>query len=285
MQNEVDDLLQQLQQEAAKRKRRIRWIIGGVLLYVGFLVGLMLLTWWLSGKPQFGTLGSVGSMSGVIVAATAATKRQKEATKSLAQFDDLRSVGPLAEALAFNDRGVQEIAEARLIVLLPRIQATDSALLNENQRKCLYQVLAGRLAASRNIELVLAILKAYEQVGDSQAIPLVEKLAEGEGKAGQDARVRASASECLVSLRQRAEQERMSQTYLRASDATNVSPQVLLRPASGMVEELPEQLLRAGIADSSLEEPQQNQSEVSVKPASREDETKAQEILRNGSND
>ena len=36
----------------------------------------------------------------------------------------------------------------------------------------------------KNIALSLATLKAFEQVGDSQALPVVDKLARGEGRSG-----------------------------------------------------------------------------------------------------
>jgi len=81
---------------------------------------------------------------------------------------------------------------------------------------------------------------------DEKAIPYVEKLAAGEGRAAKDSRVREAAEACLPFLRQRAEQERSRQTLLlRAAGVAGAPPDVLLRPASGATETEPQHLLRA----------------------------------------
>jgi hypothetical protein len=148
---------------------------------------------------------------------TAVSPGQKQVTKELAQYDGVRAVGPLAEALTWKDKSIRIIAEAALIRLLPRIQASDADCLNEKQRKCLHQALY-----CKNEPLVLAILTALEQVGDEKAMPYVEKLAAGRTRSSWEKRIQAAAEVCLPYLKQRVEEARSRQTLLRAAPATFV---------------------------------------------------------------
>lgn len=79
----------------------------------------------------------------------------------------------------------------------------------------------------RDADLILAILRALEQVGDEKALPAVERLVEIEPyhKVGR------AAEACLPALRQRVEQARLAQTLLRPASAPNAPSEVLLRPA------------------------------------------------------
>jgi hypothetical protein len=105
------------------------------------------------------------------------TRIQREAAQALAGIEDLRAVGPLAEALEYRSPGSQPtiypVITGALRRLLPRMQASDAHLLTEPQRSCLYRALL-----KGDAELVLAIVKALEQIGDGKALPYVEKLAE-----------------------------------------------------------------------------------------------------------
>jgi hypothetical protein len=238
----VDALLALVQQEAVKRKKKRRKFLIGLTVYFVCIIGLTVFLSLAKGHLETSLFNSIGSMSGLIAAAFAVSQAQRNATRKLAQFEDIRTVGPLAEALEFNDKSMRAVTEEALIKLLPRLRASDAPLLNEDQRACLNRA----LTRSKNTPLVLAILKAYEQVGDEKALPCVEKLAEGEGRTGKEERVQAAAIGCLPALRTRIEQQRASQTLLRASDAVATPPEVLLRPAqAGGSDAPPEQLLRA----------------------------------------
>jgi hypothetical protein len=239
---QVDNLLAVLAEERRKRRTRQRWITGVLLTWVALMLVLAL---W---SKDFHALNSLSGMWGAIAAAFAASQVQKKVTKELAEFEDIRSVGPLALALEYQDRELKAVAENKLTRLLPRLQVSDAPLLDEEQRKCLYRALRGR-----NTELVLAILKALEQVGDEQAVPYVQKLADGEGIAATALRIREAAQACLPALQQRAELERSRQTLLRAASASDTPSDVLLRPASGaLVEADPQQLLRASAAEEHM---------------------------------
>ncbi|HLV81243.1 MAG TPA: hypothetical protein VKT32_13230 [Chthonomonadaceae bacterium] len=157
---------------------------------------------------------------------------QKRATGRLAAFQDVRAIGPLAEALELGDRNLRALAEESLIPLLKRIQASDSLYVNRVQRACLHRALQ-----RKNTELSLAALKAFEQIGTGRDLPWVEKLAEGKGRARKDSRLRAGAQECLVFLKQRVEQNHAGKTLLRAADTAEPASKVLLRSPSGVMPE------------------------------------------------
>ena len=97
-----------------------------------------------------------------------------EAVKQIAVLDDIRAVGPLADALELDAKSIRTVARKALTRLLPRLQASDAHLLNADQRASLHRALK-----SKDEEFVIAALKAYEQVGDEKALPYVERLAEG----------------------------------------------------------------------------------------------------------
>src|SRR5262249_8872055 len=90
------------------------------------------------------------------------TDRQKTTANALAMFEDIRTVGPLAEALEFTQENslvklhTPKIAASTLTRLLPNLQPTDAELLNAEQRACLCRALG-----TNNIGLSLAILKAF----------------------------------------------------------------------------------------------------------------------------
>jgi hypothetical protein len=152
-------------------------------------------------------------------------KRRLEVARKLADYDDVRAVGPLAEALGPGDRQVREIAAAALTRLLPRLRPADAGLLNGNQRRCLYRALNGE-----NTDLILAILKAFEAVGDDAALPHVERLASGRGRAAKSLPIQRAAQECLPFLRERLEKERGARTLLHPSTAPSVPADALRQP-------------------------------------------------------
>jgi len=230
----VEALLALLQQEARKRKRNIRLYIG---LCAGLMVSLVI------GTIVFdlniaGMTGAFGALSGLL----AATQTQKNAATALAKYDDLRGVGPLAEAMEFDDKNVRAEAEKALIRLLPNLNASHAHFLNDDQRRCL-----NRALWRKNVDLTCAILKAYEQVGDETALPHVERLANGKAATAKEKRIRQAAIDCLPFLKESIERERARQTLLRPAAAPDDPAAVLLRPAQGVTEGDPDLLLRPGV--------------------------------------
>jgi hypothetical protein len=90
-------------------------------------------------------------------------------------------------------------------------------------------------------DFLVAILRAFEQIGDTRCVPYVEELA----RFADQKRVRDAAEACLPYLQELAENERSSQTLLRAASASGTTPDTLLRPAHALTETEPGHLLRA----------------------------------------
>lgn len=176
----------------------------------------------------------------VLLSHTLLSERQVAATMLLARFDDVRVIGPLAEALEYKDSFIRPIAARTLIPLLPKMKASDASLLSPAQRACLNRALEGT-----NRALILAILKAWEQVGTEGEIEIVQNLSYGRMNAGEYPEVARAARECLPYLRESAQRHRVGVDLLRAADDNQASSETLLRPTlPGGSNEPEEQLLR-----------------------------------------
>ncbi len=227
----VDELLRLLDKESANRQRRRRMGYGFLVLWLVFVVGMAALD---GGK----NIGSFTGMIGSMLALFAATQAQKDAANVLSRYDDIRIVGALAEALSYDDKGLTKTASDALIRLLPKLRASDHALLSSDQRRHLDKA----LAQGKNRELAMAILDAYEQVGDRTSVSLLEKIAAGEVRAVRNQAIRERAAEVLPAVRSCAELVSAAQTLLRPT--VNADEDVLVRPAGGPTDYDDETLLR-----------------------------------------
>lgn len=182
----------------------------------------------------------------------ALSQEMADAARQLAAYDNVRGIGPLAEALEWPEPAIQEVAAMALTRLLPQLQATDSGLLSAKQRACLCRYLK-MSHVYKHDKLMLAILKALEQIGDAQAVPYVKRLAASVALTPIQRKVKRAAEECLPFLNARADQTKASQMLLRASGLEDVGSgsTILLRPASSNEETEPLQLLRAAREESS----------------------------------
>src|SRR5207244_4376068 len=138
----IGPLLKLLEEEGRTRRSRriLRYGLAPITLG-GYL-------WWAShlSQPRFWPLALVLLVPFIAwVSLNAASRAQVEAAQILASLDDVRAIGPLAEALEFVDlwqlSGTDWIAAEALCRLLPQVKSEDAALLNERQRACLYHVL------------------------------------------------------------------------------------------------------------------------------------------------
>jgi hypothetical protein len=230
----VETLMSFLAEENRKWRLRRRWTIGSLAGGAGFLLLVGLIT------GNFEAFSHVCSFVAILGGLFAVSDQQKDTTKALTLLNDKRIVGVLAEALAYDEKKLVAAVRDKLVQMLPILQVSDAALLNETQRAALHKELMGKRA-----DVTLAILKAFEQVGDSKLLPNVEKLARGEGHTAKETQVRKEAQHCLEFLQARAEQERQRQTLLRPAMAGETAPEELLRPAAGGLATDPELLLRA----------------------------------------
>ena len=173
---------------------------------------------------------------------------QVEALRKLATRADKKGVGQFVEALEWPDEMCRRLANNALLKVLPELNASDTGLLNASQRAILHKLLD-----QRNIDLheplILAILRAFEQVGDKEALPFVQSLSEIQSNPRTD-RVKRAAQDCLPLLQAVAEQNSYSRTLLRASSAMDASTETLLRPSTERVDTRGDQLLRPHLQDT-----------------------------------
>ena len=116
------------------------------------------------------------------------------------------------------------------------------AMITSGQGRPVLQDTSRRLR-SKNADLVVAALTAIERMGDTRALPAVERLNGAASGVGATERVREAVRSCLAVLQAKAEQERARQVLLRPAE-DNAANDVLLRPVQGTIESDPEVLLR-----------------------------------------
>lgn len=159
----------------------------------------------------------------------------------LTQQTDVRAIGIWLDLRALHERPTYSLINRALTALLPKLRASDAILLNQQQRRELYNMLKER----KDRSFVLIVLSALEQIGDSDALWPVEQLAEGQYLAAKDAEIRQRAVECLEYLQIHASEVDAQQILLRASNTETGQPEQLLRPVKTAEETPADQLLRA----------------------------------------
>src|SRR5579884_1260446 len=170
---DIDTLLAILERENRNRKRLSRILPAFAVLYTIFIFALLLTMWKVFGQFNgaffafFGVMGIMGAM--------AVSESYKRAARKLEKLDDIRAVGAWAEALEVPDKEVRQMARKALTRLLPTLRASDAYRLNAEQRQCLAAHLL-RAAREEEVDFIMLLLQALEQIGDSSAIPYVQKL-------------------------------------------------------------------------------------------------------------
>jgi len=200
-------------------------------------------------------------------------KRTLELTSQIEAMNDLRLVGPLVEMLWFGNPAVHNMAKANLMRLLPLIKESDAALINRVQR-CQLNKFVGidryepnhfigswsRKKRERGVDAAfqLAILAAYEQIGDASSLASVYSIAYPTERILKKVQpeVIEAALHCLPLLEEVDELERASRQLLRASHASDVLSNTLLRAATGQtMETRADSLLRASDTVDALHSP------------------------------
>jgi hypothetical protein len=234
--------------EQRARKRRTTWYrytSAGVLIFamsslIGcFLGGANAGVWVGMCGPALLMLFFLLTLSTV----QTETRRQALLANALALFDNVCAIGPLTEALHYKQqhtmfpvRTRQQAIEA-LTALLPQLESDQADLLDAEHRAYLYPELGPRLYS----DFVVEIIEVLTRICDTQAIPHVRRIAQR-----ADNPIQRRAQRCLMALEAVAEQERQSQTLLRATATASETPQtVLLRAAQAGATTAPQQLLRA----------------------------------------
>jgi hypothetical protein len=227
-----------LAQALRRRKRCLRLqIFGAGIASTAFLAGMLHLTASAHGVPDnrfFASLLLALCGCGMSLAnALRGEKPLQEAAGAMAGCDDLRAVGLLAETLPMGDP-THTLAVSALTRLLPRLKASDAGLLDDGQRACLYRALRNcanpRIFWRYNPHFAVTILRALEQIGDSRALPVVQRLASGRAKTPAQKRIQNAARECLPYLRLHAIQQQDDRTLLRPGmDIATIDRNAVLR--------------------------------------------------------
>lgn len=238
----VEPMLARLAGMAKERRRMPFFAVAMALLCLLIGFAAQAVSTRIVGRPASFPFGGMFGGLPLCIGALAIWKSNRNHTaRALACFEDVRTVGALAEAMDYGDRVTRETAGCALCFLLPRMTANDASLLNEKHRVCLNHILDGKDA-----NLMIAVLKAYEQVGDSRSLPSVRKLAAGQSALFRSGVVQEAACACLPFLEARAEQEKAGRSLLRPSAVGAVQSDALLRPTETAGRSDPHQLLRAG---------------------------------------
>jgi len=144
--------------------------------------------------------------------------------------------GPLAQ--------VRKSCHNRLTELLAAIDANNIASLGKFAPDQLVALLRW---PSDHVELSLNALRLLGECGDALESPCrvaITSLANERSVMGHMSQISAAAKDALAMLDRRASQSQLSSTLLRASDAPEPDPNILLRPARGVDEVAAENLLR-----------------------------------------
>lgn len=205
---------------------------------------------FISGQVIVGAVWAGATFAATQLYRVSLSSKRVAMLRKQAQQRDIKAVGMFAEALSWPETDLQYEAASALTVLLPLLKANHASLLSAEQRDCLHHVLLLKNARMHG-DLMIAILKAFQQVGDSAAVPVVERLANARPFTAQERKVVAEAQECLPYLRLCAVNNSASHSLLRASSLGDYSAtDNLLRPAWENPETRPEQLLRPSEKDS-----------------------------------
>jgi HEAT repeat protein len=212
----------------------VRAAIRRVVFYLACSVSTILLLISLAAILLDNDNGAFLLTACVVFLGIAATQApaEDEIAGALFRIDDLRAMGPIAQAL--DNADTRWVAEEVLIRLLPRVRASDAHVLNENQRSSLYRNLQ-----RKNTRFVIACLEALRQIGDEAALPYVKKLAEIKGRGSTVRSIRESALETLPFLENLVQQARNKKTLLRP---TGEPTDRLPRPADEPTDTLPRPL-------------------------------------------
>ena len=262
-------LLPLLQAEARQVKRDTRNIFLTLLLFMGGMAWVVNRALADDGQiVQYRLLG-FALMSLLTVAIIAylshrSYRRKHALAAELAKPMAVDSIGALVDAIRVENTQVRNLSKRALTGLLPQLKASNGDLLTEAHRDRLillltispndkgYRDLTELFSGSayrREIDVRVAILKAYEQVGGPKELPQVERLAKGQihwqSMCRVPPEVQQAANECLPYLQARTSEQRASEQLLRASSGNAIPADILLRPSDERPDATPEQLLRA----------------------------------------
>ena len=160
----------------------------------------------------------------------------------------VKAVVPLLVAFQPASRKQRPAIRDALTSLLPQLRANDAYLLTSNMRNHIRTWLGEQVNTDWNVlcpdHLQIAALKALEQVGNTDDIEVVERLANMKTRTSAQEKVKHAAIECLPMLRSHCGEVAAARTLLRAANAEDARPETLLRAASSTTKASATELLR-----------------------------------------
>jgi hypothetical protein len=196
-----------------------------------------------------------------------------EDVHALCETDEVGDVGVLLETLrairasdtsllnteqnvgaehVFHETPVEQNVWEAIVRLLPRIEANEPHLLNEESRGILQEILTlarpyreplQRYDRERS-RMHLAIMQTLHKVGDSRDLPALQRVASGQVREIAIP-VREAAKQAIAAIQARRSGEVTRQELLRAVQSPGYSHQELLRSAASAQETPKQELLRA----------------------------------------
>ena len=148
---------------------------------------------------------------------------RRAAVAAMSRAKNTRYVGALASCLDDPDPHVRRSAAQSLRHILPHMQARDRNHLSPNEMNALLRALDGD-----DPDLAVAVLTAFQQIGDKRALRRVAFLIDSPVHYES---VRNAAWECLPQVKLRLQEAQEAEALLRpAHDVENTHSEDLLRP-------------------------------------------------------
>lgn len=251
----VTDLLTRAQGKIRLRRKKF-WagmaVSGGMYLLVNILIGIV---WQINAghgdnsRSYLYPLTLLPLLLAAIPMAWMALVPIDVDLEELGRLGDVNAVPMLIDSINLNvTTKYRKRVSRALTILLPLLKASDANLLTPLRRYTLNIMLGSCFQPHlRGVDedFTLAILKAYEQVGDAKAVSVVKRIANHRPRNAGQRRIQEAAAECLPLLRANLGEVASTQTLLRASTIQASTPDMLLRPASAASSTPSAELLRS----------------------------------------
>ena len=232
--------------------------IGIGLFYLAYMLVFFLMGIMASVPPGMEAilwfLGTIAvltpiALTGVGIFRMNVVRRRKRLAECIKDIDDLNALPALIELLEFSNPTVQKAITPPVTRLLSRLRASDAYLLGFLHRTALARTLNTPRTRKLPPAFFVAVLEAFEQIGDSQVLPTVAWLAQGKGAGGDHPPIQEAAKACQAHLEEQLRRHQAPYLLLRPSSLAE-APQNLLRPVASAPDSAPHELLRADNSQS-----------------------------------
>lgn len=197
---DLDSLLALLQKEADQRRKNALFLQQLIAGLAGGYVVVALILFIIKGQLELSSILSFTSLFACLAAGVSMTSQHRQALSKAAQWQDLRVIPHLIEALDADNEEIKKEAKAVLRSLLPKLQddAAPGIALNTKQRR----LLTG-LCRDKDAELAEAAVKSLGVLGDEASLQTLDEIgkADRSKQEGLTPRISALAMESAGNLR------------------------------------------------------------------------------------